>query len=273
MDHSICRFTTAGNAPDVIHIIHFVYETERGNRIQKCLETSYKLGLVVSGNAVMTCYEKKETLQRGDLFFACPADPYILETDSNFTFLYISFLGLRANMLLDQLKIKADNFVFRGFEALIPVWMDAICSAKNMPELAAEGMLLYTLMKLGNLHSVETDRETDITARTMLRVKKMIDDDFVSPELSVAVLAQQIGYHEKYISLNFKKYFKMGIKDYIIQLRINRACLLMEQGYTCIKDIAARCGYADSMYFSKVFRKKMGMPPREYLQVKKSDCQ
>ena len=36
----------------------------------------------------------------------------------------------------------------------------------------------------------------------------------------------------------------------------------------CVKDIAALCGYSDAMYFSKVFRKKMDMPPKTYIQTR-----
>ena len=33
-----------------------------------------------------------------------------------------------------------------------------------------------------------------------------------------------------------------------------------------VSDIAYLCGYMDPLYFSKVFRKKMGLSPREYMQ-------
>lgn len=270
MQHSICRFAPAIDAPDVIQIIHFVYETSMGNCVQNRLETTYKLGLVVSGSATLTCYGKKEDLHPGELFFAFPAVPYVLEGQEAFTYHYISFVGLRANMLLDQLKISPDCFVFRGLESLLPLWMDAICSAEAFPELAAEAVILYTLMKLGNTLHIKDRQEISRTAETMLLIKREIDDSFSSADLSVDVLAKQFGYHRKYISSAFKKFFKVGIREYITQLRINQACLLMEQGYTSVKDIAALSGYSDAMYFSKVFCKKMGMPPREYMKSQKT---
>ena len=265
MFDTICRFAPAAKAPDVIQIIHFVYESSMGAQTQHRLETAYKLGLVVSGSGSITCYGRKEALQPGDLFFAFPAAPYILEGSADFTYLYISYLGLRANMLMDRLKINPDHAVFHGFEELIPLWMDAIRSSEIMPELGAESMLLLTLMKLGSTLCVAEKQNVSQAAETMLLVKKYIDDGFASAELSVALLAKEFGYHRKYISTTFKKHFKVGIQEYLTQLRINRACLLMEQGYTCIKDIAILCGYNDSMYFSKVFRKKMTLSPREYI--------
>lgn len=270
MDGTICRFAPAAKAPDVIQIIHFVYETAMGGRHHRGLETAYKLCLVVSGSAGITCYGQQHRLAPGDLYFVFPAVPYTLDTSEDFTFLYISFLGLRANQLLDRLQISSKHFVFPGYEDLLPFWMDSIRTGEVLPELAAESVLLHALMKLGNAqHLAEGPQVTQSTA-TMLLVKRAIDEGFASPELSAQTLAQQFGYHRKYICSAFKKNFKVGIQDYLTQLRINRACLLMGQGYSCVKDIAYLCGYMDPLYFSKVFRKKMGLSPMEYMQnVKK----
>lgn len=268
MTDSICRFAPAAKAPDVIQIIHFVYEFSFGSKTHKGLETAYKLGLVVTGSAEITCYGQQHQLQKGDLFFTFPATPYTLETSPDFTFLYVSFLGLRANQLLDRLQIHSRRFVFPGYAELLPFWMDAIQSGEVLPELAAESVLLHALMKLGNALHLTESPQAGQNAATMLLVKKAIDDGFASPELSTQLLAQQFGYHRKYICSAFKKHFKVGIQDYLTQLRINRACVLMDQGYSCVKDIATLCGYVDPMYFSKVFRKKMGLSPREYIQKK-----
>ena len=133
--------------------------------------------------------------------------------------------------------------------------------AQVLPEPTAESLLLFTLMKLTNIVCMEAKMINKQTARNMLLIKKKIDEEFASPELTVASLTSVCCYHEKYISTCFKKYFKMGIQEYITQLRINRACVLIEQGYTSVKDISALCAYSDAKYFSKVFRSKMGMPP------------
>lgn len=269
MDNSICRFAPSVRAPDVIQIIHFVYERSMAGITRKGLETAYKTGLLVSGSAQITCYGQKFCLQPGDLFFVFPATPYTLETDNDFTFLYVSYLGLRANQLLDRLKISPQRFVFPGQGALLPFWMDAIHSAEVLPELAAESVLLHTLMKLANQLRPEENSQVSQAMETMLLVKRAIDEDFSSPDLSVQSLARQFGYHPKYICSAFKKHFKVGIHDYLTQLRINRACVLIGQGYSCVKDISVLCGYEDPMYFSKVFRKKMCLSPRDYMKLQK----
>ena len=269
MGESICRFSPPAAAPDVIHIHHFVYEAAMGGVQQQRLESAYKLALVATGTASLLCRGSKRTLQPGDLFFAFPATPYTLEGSEDFTYLYVSFLGLRANMLLDRLGIDFAHCVFSGFSDLLPLWMDAIRSGGTLPELAGESVLLYSLMKLGNTLQAEKDSHPEGAAQAMLQIRKYIDDRFADPELKLSTLAQAFSYHEKYLSCTFKKYFKVGIREYITDLRINHACGLMEQGYTCVKDIAALCGYTDPLYFSKLFRKAMHCSPRQYIKGEK----
>ena len=270
MGESICRFPPATAAPDVIRIHNFVYETAINTLPQQRLDSAYTLGLVATGTAALRCRGNQFTLAAGTMFFTFPAMPYALEAQEDFTYLYVSFLGLRANMLLDKLRIDAAHCVFPGFSELLPLWMDAIQSSGELPELAGESVILYSLMKLGNTLQVEKDLHPEDSAQTMLQIRKYIDDRFVDPELKLATLAQAFGYHEKYLSSTFKKHFKVGIREYITDLRINQACGLMEQGYTCVKDIAALCGYTDPLYFSQRFRKAMHCSPREYIKGTKA---
>jgi AraC-like DNA-binding protein len=53
---------------------------------------------------------------------------------------------------------------------------------------------------------------------------------------------------------------------YLIQLRINRAAMLLRQGHDNITDIAFRVGFSDSNYFTRQFRKLLGVSPRGYRQ-------
>ncbi len=52
--------------------------------------------------------------------------------------------------------------------------------------------------------------------------------------------------------------------DYFIQLKIQRACRLLDNSGWMIADVAREMGFDDQFYFSKVFRKVMGMSPGEY---------
>jgi len=52
--------------------------------------------------------------------------------------------------------------------------------------------------------------------------------------------------------------------DYFIQLKIQRSCRLLDNSGWMIADVAREMGFDDQFYFSRVFRKVMGMSPAEY---------
>ncbi len=57
----------------------------------------------------------------------------------------------------------------------------------------------------------------------------------------------------------------MSPSDYLNRLRIERAkALLLENMFLTVREIAEITGYADQLYFSKVFKKETGMTPSDF---------
>ena len=49
---------------------------------------------------------------------------------------------------------------------------------------------------------------------------------------------------------------------YFIQLKIRKACELLDQTDSTIREIASQLGYDDPYYFSRIFKKDTGLLPR-----------
>lgn len=56
----------------------------------------------------------------------------------------------------------------------------------------------------------------------------------------------------------------MNLKEYIQEVRLKHARLLLNTTKFPIQEIAANCGFLDVNYFTRVFKKVHGMSPREY---------
>ena len=56
----------------------------------------------------------------------------------------------------------------------------------------------------------------------------------------------------------------MGISEYLRVLRIRYAVMLMENGVTSVKNVAALSGFSVPLYFSKVFTEMIGVSPSQY---------
>lgn len=82
--------------------------------------------------------------------------------------------------------------------------------------------------------------------------------------LSLESIAEEFSLSSNYLSRSFKKKTGTGITDYINNVRIQKAKELLENPEIKIFHIAAQVGYSDEKYFSRVFKKTVGMSPLQY---------
>lgn len=258
---NICKFIPANDTETGINIINFVYEKNQINYNEQIKLPIYRMGIVTNGKGRLKAYGINESLNVGDLFFMFPSVSFRLEANEDFKYIYISFLGVRANMLMDKFGINSQNCIFHNNDMLIPIWESAIKA--EVSDLKCEAILLYSLSELGEQFF---QKESETAAKALvIKIKEYIDTHFNLFDLDLKMIANKFSYNEKYISNLFKKEFKTGISEYISTIRVQNACTLIGQGLTCISEISSLCGYSDSLYFSKVFKKKTGLSPRAYI--------
>ena len=58
----------------------------------------------------------------------------------------------------------------------------------------------------------------------------------------------------------------MGYTEYLHMFRIKYAISLFENGLDSIKNVAFLSGYSDPLYFSTVFKNKIGISPKNYIK-------
>lgn len=96
--------------------------------------------------------------------------------------------------------------------------------------------------------------------------------DHLSEQLSPQKVCGVFGISQAYLSRLFRKYSTSSFSKRLTVMRVERAQQLMrENSELFIKDIAARVGYGDQFYFSRIFRSIAGISPTEYLETIKSE--
>lgn len=260
MSENICRFLPKKDTENGINIINFVYETneEMFDRVQ--CDSVYKMCLVTNGKGFIETLGRKYPLNMGDVFFIFPATRYTVR--GKFEYMYISYLGLRAAELSDKLNITRKNFIFRDIDGLDAIWKASISDEKSVLSLRCEGLMLYTFSLIGERELKGDSARND----AIMQIKKYVDENFSDEDLSIEKISEIFSYNPKYISSAFKKKVRVTFTKYITTLRIQKACTLVDMGFTSIKDIAYQCGYSDPFYFSKVFKLRMGLSPKEYIK-------
>lgn len=263
---SICRFIPAKSSGD-LKTVHFVYETEFKKMSQPFIFPIYYMHLVTKGSGRMKLLEKVFELREGTLFFAFPGIPYEIEGSDDLTYMYISFMGLRANEIMHELKIEPQSAAIDGFEGEISFWKNAIqrINQKNANVLT-ESVLLYTLSYISGEGGEASFKSNNVVENII----SYIDNNYMDPDLSLKKIADIFAYTDKYLSHIFKQNMNMNFTDYLSRLRIKRALEMIGEGEREMTALASACGYKDPVYFSKVFKKYTHKTPYEYIKSNKS---
>lgn len=83
-------------------------------------------------------------------------------------------------------------------------------------------------------------------------------------ELSMQDVAKAMRYSDAYFCKLFKQCFRVNFSAYLNEFRVEKAKGMMEDPRVSVKDIAFSCGYRDSNYFARVFKRITGKTPSEY---------
>lgn len=95
---------------------------------------------------------------------------------------------------------------------------------------------------------------------------KYIESNYSSPTLTNAVLSQKCGISEVYFRKLFTDQYETTPKQYIIDIRINKAKQLLTDGTLKISAISEECGFSNQYHFCRVFKQKVGFTPTEYMK-------
>lgn len=95
------------------------------------------------------------------------------------------------------------------------------------------------------------------------RLKEYIRSNYYE-ELSLVKLSEVINFNPSYLSRLFKEVTSMNLQDYILDVRIEKACSMLAGTNMHIKEIALNTGFGSAKYFNTVFKKRKGATPVEW---------
>ena len=102
------------------------------------------------------------------------------------------------------------------------------------------------------------------------KLKAYIEENISNPDLSVLDIAQAMNVSRTVLFVRTKNIFNSSPNNYVLNTRINHAKTLLTQADIHVAEVAYRCGFSDPKYFSRCFRKLVGMLPKEYAESNKN---
>ena len=116
---------------------------------------------------------------------------------------------------------------------------------------------IHSLIKQKLFENENMVEETVNKARVLLRTK--IDEDITMEQIAEEL---QVGY--AWFRKMFKLYTGIAPRQYFIQLKIEKAKMLLRNPLSSIKEVSYELNFDSPFYFSKLFKEKVGLSPEEY---------
>ncbi len=205
-------------------------------------------------------------------------DPYIT-SEEDFQQMkerWLSFNWINREELFDKIKIDLKNSkltvakIYHLMVALENAWNHCYGAVLGKPltmpdvfkswfeiEEWLENVYHKTDFAIQSLHFSEE------IADSIMKAKKLVETEYMTQLLSSDV-AQRIHMSRSYFNQCFKDIVGDSFGNYLRFIRINKAKEYLMQSNKSIQWIAWHTGYEDEKYFSRIFKKEIGVIPSDY---------
>ena len=119
-----------------------------------------------------------------------------------------------------------------------------------------------TLLQRDLHHYIECENGKGLSS-TIQRVQSIIQTRYAE-DIVLQEIAAELGFTAGYLSTLMKKYTGMTFLEYLTDVRINAAKVLLSETSQKVYEIAQAVGYPDQFYFSRTFKRITGVSPAEF---------
>ncbi|MBE7681129.1 AraC family transcriptional regulator [Paenibacillus sp. P13VS] len=248
-----------------------------------------ELVIVLNGNATHVVHTEEYFIKKGNAFVINGSTPHAYRDPHDFKICNIMF---RPEMLA---SIGPDLKKSNGYQALFvlePYYRNIqsypgklalpIPSLEYVESLIAvmieeyhgqlqgyQTMLLSRFTELVVYLSRHYDtQEKGMEGNHLMHLANAIsymEDHYLEP-LTLEEIAGKSNISVRHLNRIFRSYYQMTPIAYMLTLRLERACSLLKHSSLTITQISYECGFNDSNYFTRQFRKAYGVSPKVYRQ-------
>ena len=221
-----------------------------------------------SGQGWYESQGQRWTIRRGQVLFVMVDEPHAyggMEMNP-WTMHWIHFNGLDSAEFFKTLGVTPQNpLITIGEQLNIIRLFDEVlklCQLGYSPHFLLNGAALLRQI-LSQLAFYQTFAPPD---QKGLDIEQMVQFmlDSVTKAITVSQLADHAGLSRAYFSRQFTQRTGYPPLDYFIRLKMQRACELLNTSDLPVQAIGRTLGYSDPYYFSRQFKKTIGVSPKNY---------
>jgi len=164
----------------------------------------------------------------------------------------------------DLFQIDRDRITCAGGQASLDMMLKIIGDAHG-PKLAAhisEQFMCERIRSTDDRQRVPLHLHLGANQPKLTEAVTLMEANLEEP-ISLDELSAYVGISRRQLERLFQKHLNCVPTRYYLNLRLNRARLLLLQTSKSIVDIALACGFISAPHFSKCYRDMFGIPPRD----------
>ncbi|PIE20672.1 MAG: AraC family transcriptional regulator [Neptuniibacter caesariensis] len=253
------------------------YRKASGHRMARREHDDYLLIYCLDGEGAAVINEHKIRIRAGDILLIPKgiSHTYQARKSKPWTIYWVHFHGHHAEDFITHLQQKESNLrryvmpigihsrLASDFEALLEARESTynlnayICAANQLRQILSHIALLQPLAKQ-KLSRGGLDIE---------RVHSLMQAH-IHEQLDLDTLTASINLSKYHFVKKYKEITGTTPINHFIQLKIERACHLLDTTNNGINEVAFAVGYEDAYYFSRIFKKLMGVSPSQYRKMR-----
>lgn len=251
-----------------ITLLHSGHETSAetkpwGPGVRDC----YILHYVISGAGYYETNGKRYHIHAGQSFLITPETLIYYYPDKNdpWEYIWVNFSGLQAEKLLSKCGAFALSPVFETELSPLMYFKYVLesFSADKYKYFTNDARLHLLLAWYAENYPAADDKRLESVIEPILRY---IDQNYHKPQLNIDSVSSALNLNRSTLYRIFIKNLGISPTEYIFELRTKKACELLKDDRLTVKAIAFSLGFENQMYFTKFFKRRVGMSPSEYRQ-------
>lgn len=245
------------------------------NTIRPSGRNDWQMIYIINGCGHFEMEGKEVVIKKGNVILFPPHVPqiYYYNMEENAEVYWIHFSGYKVETYLKELEISiGENFVGIHLE-LIQLLEDIIKELQIKTPYFKQLCNSY-IMEL----FIKLKRRMKMTIQPLQK-----QDSFLAPflawvhvnyreEICIASFAKAYHVSESYFIRRLKAYTGKTPMQYFISVRMTHSCELLLNSSLSISEIASIVGYDNPLYFSRLFKKVVGVSPKNY-RINKDEIQ
>lgn len=252
------------------HPSGYYFNTQKGRVLQE-----YQLVYITKGRGVFSSEAIKEKqIYRGRLIFLFPGKwhTYYPYKQTGWDEYYIGFDGNIINSIIRHSFFATNNQILEiGLnEDMVSLFTKALEIAENDRISAQQYLAGIVLHMLGMILSMSKNKafETYDLDQKMEQAK-IIMKESVFKEIDAEELAMRLNLSYSWFRKVFKEYTGYAPAKYFQELKLKKAKQFLVESSNSVKEISIILGYKSTEHFCSNFKKKTGLTPLEYRNLRK----